>query len=701
MGLDDYNRKRKFDQTPEPFGEKASGTGLLKFVVQMHHASRLHYDFRIEVDGVLKSWAVPKGPSLNSQDQRLAVYVEDHPIAYGSFEGIIPAGNYGAGTVMLWDEGTYIERNSSGREDSEKAVLAGLEKGHITLILQGQKLQGEFALIRLKENDQKSWLLIKKRDAFAGYQDVTKLDQSVKTGRTIQEIAQESPQKGDVWLPTRKKNLDLAPKVRSHRPEASLPQEIQSETKVEKIPRRNKPMIAASSLEPFDQEGWLFELTYDGYRAIAEVEKGSVHLYSKQLLPFENKFPRIVSALRKLPIHAVLDGEISEDVYWVRDILHLNGENLRNLPLIERKKRLEGLDLFNEIIRYCPHEMKKGIEFYDQAIADGKVGILARDIYSPYISGTSKRWLQISGKASEEASRGPRLSHLEKIYWPNENITKGQLVDYYRQIAPILLPYLKDRPESLHRHPNGILAEGFFQKDLVGHHPRWVFTHRIYSESVDKSIDYLLCQNESTLLYMANLGCIELNPWLSRVGSLSRPDAIVIDIDPDEQSFEEVVEIAQSVHQVLDRIGAFHICKTSGATGIHIFIPVQGKYEYEAARGFAEAVCRVVHEQYPRQTSLERSPAKRNGKIYLDCLQNVQGQTVAAVYSVRPRPGAPVSTPLLWEELVPNLRPEQFNLQNTSARLAKVGDLWRPMLEMSVDLEACLLSLREKYPMNR
>lgn len=704
--LEDYNRKRIFAQTPEPKGEKGTGSGPLRFVVQMHHASRLHYDFRIEVDGVLKSWAVPKGPSLNPQDQRLAVYVEDHPIAYGSFEGIIPKGNYGAGTVMVWDEGTYVERGSQGREDSEKAVLKGLEKGHITIVLEGIKLQGEFALIRLKDKDEKSWLLVKKRDSYSSYKDITDEDRSVKTGRSIQEIAAEAPEQGAVWVPAQSRKLEPSKRPATKKgmtvPKASHPKSFAKELKKEKIPRRNKPMLPASAKEAFDQDGWTFEFDYGGYRAISEVEKGVAHLYSKQLLPFEKKFPEIVQNLKKIPNTAVFDGEVVAEknqapVYWVRDLLHLDGMNLRSLALIERKKYLKNLNIFNETIRLIPDVPNEGKKLFDQALHQGFPGIIARDLYSPYTVGTSKSWLKIAGKPEDLA---PRLTHLDKIYFPKDQITKGDVIEYYRQISQILLPYLKDRPESLFRQPNGI-QEGFFQKDLVGHHPRWVHTHRIYSESVDKSIDYLLCQNESSLLYMANLGCIELNPWLSRIDSLDRPDFVVIDLDPDSNDFSEVVQVALGVHQILTDIEALHLCKTSGASGIHIFIPIQAKYDYETARHFAQAVCQVVHRQFPDQTSLERSPAKRKGKIYLDCLQNVQGQTVASVYCIRPKLGAPVSTPMKWEELTSSLRPEQFNIRNTLDRLEKSGDLWRPVLEESVNLQECLLRLTQKYPIKR
>ena len=430
---------------------------------------------------------------------------------------------------------------------------------------------------------------------------------------------------------------------------------------------------------------------------MAELENGAVHFYSKQNLSFEKKFPKVFEALKKVKIAAVLDGEIASDgkLYYVSDLLHLEGQNIRTLPLIERKKRLGELPIFNETIVFSSYEEEDGQSLWQKARDEHQVGILAKQSLSQYHAGTTKAWLSIRLPQDQTSpSEGLRFSHLDKIYWPEEKFTKGDLIDYYRKIAEVLLTHLQGKPESLHRHPGGITETGFFQKNLIGHHPRWVETEPVYSKSIGKSIDYLVCSNTETLLYMANLGCIEINPWLSRRGSLDRPEAVVIDLDPDKQDFREVIAIAQTVHEILTKMGADHYVKTSGASGLHIFIPVQGGYTYQVGREFALAVCQVVHDRHPQQTSLERTPAKRRGKLYLDCLQNAQGQTVASVYSVRPLAGAPVSTPLRWEELTPDLRPEQFTIKNVPDRVTQLGDLWRPVLEKSVDLEKCLTRLR-------
>lgn len=724
MSLNEYNAKRKFDQTPEPKGSAKSSdgdrTGNLQFFVQMHAATRLHFDFRLEMGGTLKSWAVPKGPSLNPAEQRLAVFVEDHPIEYGSFEGIIPKHNYGAGTVMVWDRGTFVERGSKGREDSEKALLKGLAAGHITFVLQGQKLAGEFALVRLKKGDEKSWLLIKKRDAHASRDDVLSQARSVKSGRTLKEIASESEGQGDVWVSSQTvRTPPEAFKVHEKKP-AEWPRSIpdpSAEPVRERMPRKVKPLLPSTgtsvrgpkNLELLDQEGWIFEPYLDGKRAIAEVEKGRVHLYSRQGIPFT--YVEIVSDLRKIPMHLVLDGEISgsgsEAVYDVFDLLHDNGWGVRSLPAIERKRRLKALPIFGERVRYREHTERDGKSAYLEAQAKQVPALLAKDSESTYRGGTSRFWQKIKIKAPLEAKAHgqetesttaptPLLTHVDKIYWPQEGRTKGDVIEYYRSISKWILPHLRDRPESLHRHPDGILGESFFHKDQTGHIPKWVETETIYSGSSEKSVHYLLCQNEATLLYMANLGCIELNPWISRVGSLDHPDCVVIDLDPDDSnSFEQVIEVAQAVHRTLKNIGAMSFCKTSGATGLHICIPTAAKFDYETTKTFAESICSSVHSELPDFTSLERSPSKRRGRIYLDFLQNRRGQTLAAPYCIRPRPGAPVSTPLDWSEVKEGLHPDSFHIGNIVERIQAVGDLWKPMLTSSVDIGVCLRQLKQ------
>lgn len=283
-----------------------------------------------------------------------------------------------------------------------------------------------------------------------------------------------------------------------------------------------------------------------------------------------------------------------------------------------------------------------------------------------------------------------KLTNLNKIYWPKEKYTKGDVIDYYQKIAPYILPYLKDRPESLNRHPNGIAGKNFFQKDVGEMPPGWVKIEKIHSESNNKKINYLVCQNKATLVYMANLGCIEINPWNSRIGRLQHPDFMIIDLDPEKISFDNVVEVAVAVHKVLDSVKIPNFCKTSGATGLHIYVPMGAKYTYEQAKQFAHLIAILVNRKLPNITSLERHPAKRQKKVYLDYLQNNKGQTLAAPYSVRPKSGATVSTPLEWKEVKKGLSPQDFNIKNIFARIKKKGDLWKPVLGKGIDLKSTL-----------
>jgi bifunctional non-homologous end joining protein LigD len=826
-----YRKKRHFQKTPEPTGGKAAG-GALRFVIQKHDASRLHYDFRLELDGTLKSWAVPKGPSLNPADKRLAMMVEDHPIDYRTFEGVIPAGNYGAGTVIVWDHGTYEAVGAADRKDGERTLRDGLAAGRISFILHGEKLQGEFTLTRLRRGAENAWLLIKKRDEFASDNDVTREGQSVITGRTLADVENGSKAKPKPKKP-------LAAKRRGK----------------ERMPHKIKPMLATLVDAPFERPGWLFEVKWDGYRAIAEVSRDGVQLYSRNHNPFETKFAPVVAGLEQLGHEAVLDGEVvvvegkgrsqfqllqnyqktgkGDLVYVVFDLLYLDGKDLRSEPLVRRKGLLK--KLFKKSIprvRFGEHIEETGVAFFSAAMEQGLEGIIGKDGQSPYREGLrTSSWVKIKTRQRQEAviggftsprgsrvglgalvlgvydndeliyightgggldTRGledlterlseletktcpfakkpktnahvrwveptlvcevefqewtedgrmrqpvflglredkkakqvrremsaqepanakatqkqgakpqtkgsdPPLTNLDKIYWPDDGFTKGDLIAYYREIAPIILPYLRDRPMSLHRHPDGIDGESFFQKD-VGRRPPpdWVRTVPISSESRAGKITYLVCDDEPTLLYLANLGCIELNPWNSRVGSLDKPDFLIIDLDPEAIPFSKVIAAAVQVRKVLEDAEAECLVKTSGKRGLHICVPLGAKYDYETARQFAEVVANVVHPLLPKTTSLERRPVNRQRRVYLDYLQNSRGQTLAAPYSLRPAPGAPVSTPLQWREVRQGLDPTKFNIRTMAKRIDKVGDLWKPILGKGVDLMACLGRLERR-----
>ncbi|MDQ3099049.1 MAG: DNA ligase D [bacterium] len=810
MSLSDYQKKRKFNKTPEPEGSKREPSGPLSFVIQKHEATRLHYDFRLELSGILKSWAVPKGPSLNPHDRRLAIMVEDHPIDYANFEGIIPKGNYGAGTVMVWDKGIYTPYEMGEREQTESIITEQLKKGHLTFLLLGEKLKGEFALIKTHNAEENAWILIKKGDDYASTtKDILKEDKSALSGRTMKEIASQAAKKDEVWFSKPKAlNLDDLPKG--------------------KMPHDIKPMLAASSDEPFNKEEWLFEIKYDGYRAIAEIEDRKITLYSRNKFSYNQKFSPIIESLKRFPGNAVLDGEIvvvdeighphfqwlqdypndkGELIYYVFDLLYYHGHNLTSLPLHRRKELLQGLLPPLPHIKYSGHIVRAGVAMFQQVEHLGIEGIIAKNGNSTYKQGKrTEDWLKIKAQNRQEVviagftePKGSRnhfgsliaglykkgkltyvghigsgfddklleslyerlksieqkdcpfakkpitnapptwvkpiflaevafsnwthddqmrhpvflglredkvtnevrkevsaskyevpLTNLTKVFFPKEKYTKGDLIGYYKEIAPVILPYLFDRPESLLRYPNGIEGKSFYQKDSSNINAEWIEKTTIRSESGDKNIEYLLCQNKETLFYLINLGCIDLNPWSSRVGHLEYPDFLIIDLDPEKTEFSKVIKTAYAARKVLEKFEIPSFCKTSGATGIHIYIPLGAKYTYEQSRQLAELLCIHIHSEVPNITSMKRSPKERQGLVYLDYLQNREGQTLASAYSVRAKPGATVSTPILWSEVTSKLHPSQFTIKNVPGRIQKHGDLFKEVLENGIDINKLL-----------
>ncbi|GFO62393.1 DNA ligase D [Geomonas paludis] len=914
MGLEEYQRKRDLSKTPEPWGKGGRSTRALRFVVHKHAASHLHYDFRLEIDGVLKSWAIPKGPSLDPAVKRLAMMVEDHPYEYGDFEGVIPKGNYGAGEVIIWDTGTFHAAGSEEPEQSLKLLREGLQKGDLKFVLHGEKLNGEFALVRIKGDKGNSWLLIKKKDRYAGSEDVTLQERSVVSNVTIEDLrAGRMPQRRPVQAeggvaatpasphppsPLQGEEQASAPPpppakfANTTPPTTALPPTNTTNTTNTTNPTSSSgstastwstgstrstvsagtPMLATSAAEPFDDPDWLFEIKLDGYRTIAEVSGRDVALYSRNNLPFNKKFPSIVTALAALGVDAVFDGEVvvvdetgrsyfqllqnyqrtgrGNIAYYVFDLLYLNGEDLRNQPLLARKERLRALLPDLPEIRYSDHIIESGKEFFELARQNNLEGILAKRAASLYQSGKrSKEWLKIKVRFQQEAvicgftqprrsrkglgalvlgvyeddrlvcigfagggfddaglkemydllqplvqdnspfqqpvksdmpitwvrpelvcevefsewtdenvmrqpiylglreDKDPKsvvrelvgstpppppepaaspsppslpkgsgsrkgssskkgqeevlildghrleLSNLDKVFWPDQGYTKGDVINYYRTMAHAMLPHLVDRPESLYRTPNGIAEPGFFQKEAGELPPSWITTREIYSKHVDKNIKFFVCQDEATLVYMANLGCIEINPWLSRLQNLDYPDYFVIDLDPEDIPFAKVIETALAVREVLERAGAVSFPKTSGATGIHIYVPLGAKYDYDAAGEFARVIATLVHHRVPEFTSILRSPKLRQKKVYLDFLQNKPGQTLAAPYSIRPRPGATVSAPLKWEEVQPGLDPSQFTITTMPRRLEHLGDLFAGVLGPGIDLEQCIENL--------
>jgi bifunctional non-homologous end joining protein LigD len=747
MGLQSYRNKRNFKSTPEPDGSKPKRkvSQGLRFVVQLHEASRRHYDLRLEMDGAMKSWAVPKGPSLDPMDRRLAVQVEDHPMEYNDFEGVIPPGNYGAGVVMIWDEGTYRARAVEyPAKDEEDALLRGLDKGHITFILEGSKLKGEFALIRLAKSEGDNWLLVKKHDGFASREDITHADRSVRSGRTMGEIAALSPKEGKIWssrkdkapvktVGTKKKKASISKGKRQ-----TLPAVYKKKAALDPDLRLQKPVLwKPTAALPELKQSTVFPL-YDGYRALLRIDAdGKISLTAKTGLSLNKRFPRLLTSLQACQGPLLLDGLVVplddegqarrrgrsagkkdlQHAFYIYDLLHADGYDVTGLKLKDRLAALTALELTGDTLRLAE----------DSDNAHLAIGVLQRSEDEAYHARNFPRTcrgqsearapesspdLQQPGSRHEVLRRtakpGARqqlsLTNLEKLYWPKEKITKGQLLDYYQKVASYMLPHLKDRPQSLNRHPNGINGTSFFQKEVSGAVPGWMETATIGSGRSGKTVTYALFQREADLMFLVNMGCIEINTWLSRVQAINSPDFIVFDLDPGKIEFAAVIDVARTIKKLLDGIKAPAYCKTSGSRGLHIYVPIKDATSFDEARNFAQQLSQEVHRLHPDTTSLERSPDRRTHKIYLDYLQNRIGQTMAAVYSVRPKPNATVSTPLRWSEVKQGLDPGIFTITTLPKRLAKLGEIWEGMADAAVSLSDCqkaldaLIQTRKKLP---
>jgi bifunctional non-homologous end joining protein LigD len=883
MGLVTYKKKRSFKKTPEPVGGKPSGTGL-RFVIQKHAASHLHYDFRLEMEGVLKSWAVPKGPSTDPSVKRLAMMVEDHPYDYRTFEGIIPKGQYGGGTVIVWDEGTYnpAEEKFDDKKSMEKNLLHQLRKGKLVITLHGTKLKGDYALVRSSYQGENSWLLMKIKDKYARAGDVTKKDKSVISGKTIKQV-EKAPE--NVWQSSRSNGIEKkSPKT--NKPKKAAAKQIKG--KKQKMPANLTPMLATLVDKPFDAEGWSYEVKWDGYRALAYLNKGKVQLRSRNNKSFNEKFYPVNKSLQELGINAVLDGEIvvvskeglsnfghlqnwrseadGDLKYYVFDVIWLNGYSLMELPLTERREKLKEIIPGHPLIHISQNFEATGAEFFEVAKQMQLEGIMAKKEDSEYTPGIrTKDWLKIKvskrhevviggytknegsskvfsallvgvfergklrytgkigtgfsdklqkemmqkfrklvrktnpfdiepdinkpsrfrpnppkakavwlkpelvcevsyteitsdgvmrhpsfeamredKKAKDVKAEKPKpveevvrqepsvlhnkkiirpsngkefktlvnpiekqqvkkvggknltFTNLHKIYWPVEKITKGDMINYYYQVAPYMLPYLKDRPQSLNRYPNGIQGESFYQKNVAGKFPSWIKTHDYENTTKAGTKKFLVCTDEAHLLYMANLGCIEINPWHSRVQAPDAPDWCVIDLDPDTgNTFNQVIDVANVIRQLLTSVAVNCYPKTSGSTGIHIYIPLGAQYEYEQSKTLAHLIVMLAHRQLEKFTSLERSPAKRKGKIYLDYLQNRSIQTIAAPYSVRPKPGATVSMPLAWDEVKHGLKIKDFTILNSVKEIKERDSIFKPVLGKGVNIKSVIKKMEQ------
>jgi len=768
--LDDYRRKRDRHKTPEPFGGKKSGKRPI-FVVQRHDARRLHYDFRLERDGALASWAVPKGVPLSPGEQHLAVHVEDHPLEYAKFEGEIPKGQYGAGLVEIWDSGTY-------------ELVEEKRDGGLTVRLQGARLRGTWALVPAHlSGDKKNWLILRKRD---GEERPRRLDYSPM----LATLAEGVPPGRD-WL--------FEVKWDGYR---ALAYVAGSEVK---LVSRNAndltsrfPSVAS---------------------AIAQATKSPDCVLDGEVCALDSQGRSSFSAMQQGRAETPL-------VYYAFDLLELDGEPLLGLPLTERRARLEELlDARNRTVRLS-ETFEDGAALLEAADAQGLEGVIAKRPSSLYSEGKRTRdWVKVkthgrqefliagytkgqgrrSGsfgslvlavregpelryvgncgtgfgereidrllkllrplersdspfavapklpkvrkadivwvepelvcevefaewthdgrlrapsyqglredKAPEEVRREEplpselrkgrrvlKLTNLDKPFWPEEQITKGDLLLYYRAVAPLVVPHLRDRPFTMKRYPDGWNGGHFFQKDAPKHMPDWIPTEAYRSTSREtrekRTIRYPLVNDELALLWMVNMGCIDLNVWYSRVDLPERPDFVLFDLDPSaDVGFAETIEVALLVKEVLDALGLASFPKTSGSDGIHVLVPIARRHTYAATREFSEIVAATLARTHRGLVTTEWTKAKRRG-VLIDSNQNGEGKTIASVYSVRPNPGAPVSTPLRWDEVNERLDPSIYTMDVVRARIEQHGDLFAGVLTTRQSLADALKAVR-------
>lgn len=665
--LDEYRRKRDFGRTPEP-DAPAETRGSAVFVVHRHEARNLHYDLRLEHGGVLCSWAVPKGFSYDSAEKRLAVRTEDHPLAYEHFSGRIPKGQYGAGTMTIWDRGTYELVKVTDWDTA-------LARGELKFVLRGRRLRGEWHLVKTKQG-RNTWLLFKSRDVHAG------------------------PSRDSAL------GIDVDAAV-----EAPLPDAV-------------APMQHRGERPPFRDPQWLFEMEFDGARCHAVRDGGTASLRHLETTP-----PTIRDGLLALrcdralldgvlvaldergrPSRAALARALAGDAtrplaYYAFDLLHWEEFDLRALPLLDRKAALRAVIAPQPAVLYVDHVIGDGAALL-AAIADaGLPAAIGKRGASPYTSGPSDDWVRVAADAAPApAPDAPRprtnvrsrakATNLGKVYWPTDGFTKGDLLAYYHAVAGALLPHLRDRPVHLNRFPDGIDGKSFYQREAKAGTPHWVRTVPI--ERDGEIVPHHVVDDLETLLYVANLGSIDLHPWLSRAATPDAPDWAVLDLDPKTAPFAHVVRIARAAGRLLRGIGLRPLLKTSGKFGMHVFVPLRAGYTYDHSRMFVEAVARVLVRELPDVATVERLPDRREGKVYLDFLQNRRSQTVVPPYAVRPVRGASVSAPLRWDELEDgDLTPQRFTIQTMPRRLAELGDLFRPALEDRQDLLPAIAALED------
>lgn len=808
--LREYRDKRDFTRTSEPDDKAQSGASSGRaFVVQKHDATRLHYDFRLEWDGVLKSWAVTRGPSYDPAEKRLAVQVEDHPLAYGGFEGTIPKGQYGGGTVMLWDRGTWEPVGDFGK---------GLKQGKLVFRLEGERLKGEWTLVRMQRRPgekRDNWLMIKHREDGGKPPGGDVLKQHVKSvasGRTMAEIASGG-------RTIAKSDVAPAPKRRAKKTIA--------------MPVWQEPQLATLVDSAPEGAGWISELKYDGYRTLIAIAGGNAKVFTRSGLDWTAKFPGIAAAAKRLRTDgSLLDGEIvalddsgrtdfstlqqaiksggKNLTCFVFDLLEHDGEDIRSLPLVERKERLQTLlGAGSAPLVFSPHIDSDAVSVFNATCGAGHEGIVAKRADDPYRSGRGRSWVKVKCKkrqefvvggwtpstksgrtvksillgvqengklvykgrvgafegatlaeltaellkreresspfdglprearrgarfvtpdlvaeigfaeftsdgvvrhgvfkglrADKDASQvvletpkelamtehetrdvfaGVRLSSPDKVLYTEQGVTKADLAAHYERVAPRMLPLVTNRLLSLVRCPDGASGQCFFQKhDHKGFREE---LKRLEIEEKDGGRDrYLYAEDLAGLIAGVQIGTLEFHIWGSHIDRLEQPDRLVFDLDPDEGlGFADVRDAAFDLRDRLDAVGLKTVPMVTGGKGVHVIAPLARRFEWPDvkafARGFAEKVAADAPDRYVSQAS----KAKRKGKIFVDWLRNERGSTAIAPYSTRARKGAPVATPVSWEELKSLDAANVFHIEDMEERLAgpdpwQGSDGWR------------------------
>jgi bifunctional non-homologous end joining protein LigD len=846
MGLKEYRRKRNFSRTSEPPGSKSNTEGN-SYIIQKHAARRLHYDLRLELDGVLVSWAIPKGPSLDPKERRLAVHVEDHPVEYGDFEGNIPKGEYGGGTVLLWDRGTW---------EPEGDPHEGIRRGDLKFTLHGEKLRGSWVLVRMgkaagSEDEKENWLLIKHSDIEAASlkeRDILNdRPESAASGRNMEQIASDYDREWTSKGETPRNELPATAAKKQSAPMKSKPKietAIRSLSGAQKalLPESIYPQLATLALKVPEGDQWIHEIKFDGYRALCKIYHGKASFYTRGGNDWTQQFGQLPAKAAEIPVEsALLDGEVvvllpdgstsfqalqnalrketEQLIFYVFDLLYLNGYDLRRTPLIQRKEMLASLIQENDgAILLSNHYQGSGNDLFNSACQYKLEGIISKRIDCPYTSGRTTDWIKIKCLNNQEFVIGgytdpagsrigfgallvglyengnliycgkvgtgysdrifkeiyPRLERLQqvespffnpprgaarrnahwikpdlvaqvsfsgwtkdkilrhpsfqglredkpaadvhretpseiavqrgntnqysgvkitnpdRILYPEQGITKSELAQYYESIAVWALPQIQNRPLMLLRCPEGSDKECFHQKHASISVPSSVKKIPIMENGKEKT--GLAIDSATGLISLAQMGSLEIHSWGCLIEQMEQPDLMVLDLDPDPAvAWKSVVEAAFQIRLFLQSLGLISFIKTTGGKGLHLTVPLSQRNGWDQVKEFSKQIAELLARAYPDRYISKMTKAKRTGKIYIDYLRNGRGATFICPYSTRAKTGAPVAAPIHWDELSPELKPNQFTIRNMPQRLARLHqDPWEGINKIKQSITAAM-----------